>query len=221
MAAKGTTREALLDEARRYAVDFSARRNGKRAVDALLAGGDERALGLVMRLADGDAAEDRALAALLCSRLIEAAPGAGRSLLFVLAHDRDPTVLAAAAEALKPVEGAGALAILRRLARHDDPAVRRGTAIALYGRSAPSAVRTLAELACDRDEEVRNWAVWGLADLPSPTRTQRTALRRWLKQAKEGSQLTEHVREVLQGVPQTRSQRKRDRALRETTASRA
>jgi HEAT repeat protein len=81
----------------------------------------------------------------------------------LLSNDTDPRVLQAAAVALGhlPEEPRGTSALVKLVA-HADRDVRFGVAFALGGRSDPEAIATLIRLTRDDDDEVRDWATFGL-----------------------------------------------------------
>ena len=84
------------------------------------------------------------------------------SLLQRLALEHEPAVLNSIAVALGHLGDARAVPQLVLLKSHADPEVRYGVVHGLLGHVAPAAVEALIQLSGDSDEEVRNWATFGL-----------------------------------------------------------
>ncbi len=89
-----------------------------------------------------------------------------------LLRDSDASVLMAAARALSYIGVRDELDDLVALASHPDPDVRRGVVLALNRTHVPLALETLVRLSADEDDDVRDWATFGLgsqtdADTPA------------------------------------------------------
>jgi HEAT repeat protein len=100
-----------------------------------------------------------------------------RILLDVAAHERDPDVLHALGIAFGHRHDPRGVPALRRWRSHPDADVRYTVAFGLLGLTDPSAIDTLIELSDDDDDNVRNWATFGLArQVRTDTRAVRDAL---------------------------------------------
>ncbi|HYI01789.1 HEAT repeat domain-containing protein [Hyalangium sp.] len=84
------------------------------------------------------------------------------SLLELLATEQVPSVLHSATVALGHVGDVRAVPALVRHKAHSDAGVRYGVAFGLLGLKHPDALSALIELSADEDEEVRDWAAFGL-----------------------------------------------------------
>ena len=80
-----------------------------------------------------------------------------------LLHDVDASVLVAAARALSDIGVRDQLEALVALATHPDPDVRHAVVLALNRADAPLGLETLVRLSADADDDVRDWATFGLA----------------------------------------------------------
>lgn len=191
-----TEAAVTLEAAKRYAVDRSSRRETQAAFDDLRSGDAEALSVLVERLLLSADRVDRALAVRLAPYL---ALGDGlTTLLGALEREKDPLVLAAAAEALGEVRGQEASAQLEKLATNSDHEVRRAVAATLYGRRDSTALSALLLLINDTNDEVSGWAAWALADNFEPSEERDRALEHWLHRAGAESQLAEQVRSALE-----------------------
>jgi HEAT repeat protein len=110
------------------------------------------------------------------------------TLLALLSHDEDATVLAMAALALgsgyhpDAYEDARISPTLAQVGRHPDADVRYGVVQGLLSREDESAVNAMIGLSDDPDEDVRNWATFGLAQqIDADTSEIREALFRRLR----------------------------------------
>jgi len=102
-----------------------------------------------------------------------------------LAHLSDPDALVvhSAAWALAHRnEDERAITALIELRHNTDPGVRLAAATGMAGSERPDAIRTLIELMDDSDDEVRNWATFGLGTqcMPQDSDAIRDALRKRL-----------------------------------------
>lgn len=89
----------------------------------------------------------------------------------VRTENKDDDVLAAACLALGQLHDPRVCEPLSRLRVHANPDVRFNVACGLLGYAEPCAVDALIELSVDADEEVRDWATFGIAsqiDLDTP-----------------------------------------------------
>jgi HEAT repeat protein len=89
----------------------------------------------------------------------------------LLANDKNPNVLHAAASAMHNIKDARAIEPLLRLKNHLDADVRYAVVHGLLEREDKTAVNALIELSSDLDTDVRDWATFGLAqqiDADSP-----------------------------------------------------
>jgi HEAT repeat protein len=86
-------------------------------------------------------------------------------LIGLLATERAPRVLSSAATALGHLDHASAIAPLVALRGHTDSGVRFGVVLGLHGHDDDTAIRALIELSTDSDEEVRDWATFGLGTM--------------------------------------------------------
>jgi len=86
-----------------------------------------------------------------------------RATIDLLSNDTDPRVLECAAIALGhlPKEPRGTSALVKLVAHHHSD-VRFGVAFALGGRADHEAIAALIQLTSDDDDEVRDWATFGL-----------------------------------------------------------
>lgn len=76
--------------------------------------------------------------------------------------DEDSRVVVSAAYALSHLGGDRAVSALVGVKRHPDSAVRHAVAVGMGGEKRPDAIQALIELIKDEDEDVRNWATFGL-----------------------------------------------------------
>ena len=90
----------------------------------------------------------------------------------------DPDVLSDACIALGHLGDRRAIPALLGLLGHPDAKVRRGVVSGLSGHDAPEAVGGLIALSSDADDDIRDWATFGLAQLVEvDTPALRAALR--------------------------------------------
>tara|TARA_R110002072_G_scaffold87129_1_gene196551 strand:- start:4486 stop:5292 length:807 start_codon:yes stop_codon:yes gene_type:complete len=110
----------------------------------------------------------RALAADVLSQLgwEQGHPHAQRSepILMSMLLDEAPAVVSAALSAMGHLE-VGIIEEVCPLARHADPDIRYAVAYCLGPRDEPQARATLIELSSDEDQDVRDWATFGLGTL--------------------------------------------------------
>jgi HEAT repeat protein len=200
MTASSLNLPEAIAASRRYVLDPSSRRETRPALERLRQADPKTLDELVSRLRRSTDSAERAVAILLAPHL----PGSrGLDVLFTAVdNENDPIVLAAAAEALGDLEGGPSSDQLERLAEHPDAGVRRAVAANLYGKDDSTALSTLMKLIKDKNDDVRDWAAWALADNFEPSSERDTALTRWLSVAGEDSQLASQVRTALES-PQT------------------
>lgn len=93
-------------------------------------------------------------------------PHFSESVSTALVHlrDEDPLVIHSAAWALAHLKDERAVAALIEMRRCPDPDVRWAVAYGMAGSERPEAIRTLIELMEDDNDEVRNWATFGLGE---------------------------------------------------------
>lgn len=82
--------------------------------------------------------------------------------LTALLEDPDPSVVEAAAFGLGHRSDERAVPFLVRLAGHECARIREGIVFGLLGLEVPDAINTLIRMSEDPDEEVRDWATFGL-----------------------------------------------------------
>jgi len=96
-------------------------------------------------------------------------------------QDQHLAVAQAAAWALAHLRGEVAVQVLIQLETHPDADIRRAVATGLAGSNDPEATLTLLRLMEDAEDEVRNWATFGLGMRPIPDSPEiREAFRRRL-----------------------------------------
>jgi hypothetical protein len=195
----------LIEKARSYVADRSDR-DARRALEQLRRLDDVVLTDAVETLRTSTDPLDRGLALLLIPE--HAGPEGLDQLISILDGERDPRVVAAAVEALRAFDAP--TEELDGLADYDDPTVRRAVAVNLYGKSDPRAFDLLLRLGEDSDPEVRDWAVWALADSFESSPQRDTALRHWLTTAPTQSQLTGHVRQAVADTSPVPEKRTRD-----------
>ncbi len=83
-------------------------------------------------------------------------------MLLELLSDNDPDVLYSAILALQHVDAARAAAHVLAFSNHPNENVRYAVAFALCGVDSEEAINALLTLAKDEDDDVRNWATFGL-----------------------------------------------------------
>jgi len=92
-----------------------------------------------------------------------------QGLAILLAAERkgpgDPAVLADACTALGHLRDPRAIAALVDLRAHPETSVRFSVVFGLSGHDSPEAIDGLIELSTDTDEDVRDWATFGLGQL--------------------------------------------------------
>jgi HEAT repeat protein len=110
-----------------------------------------RALDVLAQLGAGDPLSER--------------PHFSESVSTAFAHlgDESASVASSAAWALAHLKGDTAVSALIEVRRSADPCVRWAVAYGVAGSERPEAIRTLMDLMEDDDDEVRNWATFGLA----------------------------------------------------------
>ncbi|HEY1016744.1 MAG TPA: HEAT repeat domain-containing protein [Herpetosiphonaceae bacterium] len=86
-------------------------------------------------------------------------------LLDRLAGEREPLALSAIAVALGHRHDPRAVAPVAALRAHPDPDVRRSVVHAMLAHADPLAIETLILLSADADEDIRDWATFGLGSM--------------------------------------------------------
>jgi HEAT repeat protein len=137
-------------------------------VTALHMRNDEDAFQAAAALLDSDEPERRELAADILAQL-----GAGKDvrpyarpavelLIQRIEHETHPQVLQAMATAFQHLGDPRCIPVLHSLRGHPSEDVRYGVAFGLLGHEDDLAVEALIELSRDPDEDVRDWATFGL-----------------------------------------------------------
>jgi HEAT repeat protein len=83
-------------------------------------------------------------------------------LITTLEHETNLDVVYSLCCALGHRHDERAIASLMSWARHPDPQIRFGVVFALLGHAHDDAIKTLIQLSADPDDEVRDWATFGL-----------------------------------------------------------
>ena len=147
------------------------------AVQALRTRGDQEVLETASRLCVSNSPRERVVGAEVLGQLGGPCgtvfPEARYAVLeqLVRTENRDDDVLAAACLALGQLHDPRVCEPLARLRVHANPDVRFSVACGLLGYVEPSAVNALLELSIDADDEVRDWATFGIGsqiDLDTP-----------------------------------------------------
>jgi HEAT repeat protein len=129
---------------------------------------DEDAFHTAVALLDSDEPQRRELAADILAQL-----GAGKDarpyarpaaelLIQRIEHETHPEVLQAMATAFQHLGDARCIPVLHSLRDHPSEDVRYGVVFGLLGHEDDLAVQALIELSRDPDEDVRDWATFGL-----------------------------------------------------------
>ncbi len=135
-------------------------------------------------------------------------------LIDLLDRERDPDVLQSIATACGHNKGFGIVEPLARLRDHPSADVRQAVVFGLLGQEDECAIRTLMELCEDLDDDVRNWALFGLGDMID---TDNAEIRQVLLQAVHDS--FDAVRgEALKGLARRRDERAIDPLIGELLA---
>jgi len=88
-----------------------------------------------------------------------------RVLSTLISAEKDPAVLGVAATAMGQLSDPRAVSILVGLKRHPNPEVRFGVVAGLLAHTAPEDIESLIELSTDTNDDVRNWATFGLGSM--------------------------------------------------------
>ncbi|NLX11974.1 MAG: hypothetical protein GXY36_20190 [Chloroflexi bacterium] len=80
-------------------------------------------------------------------------------------QDQDEEVIAAAAKSLGDRNHPKAIPYLLKLIDHPNPSIRSGVVWGLSGHDNEMAIKGLIILSQDEDDDIRNWATFGLGDL--------------------------------------------------------
>jgi HEAT repeat protein len=83
----------------------------------------------------------------------------------LISTEKQASVLGAAATAIGQLNLRRAFPILLRLQQHPNPEVRFGVVTGLLSSTAPEAIQTLIDLSTDKNNDIRNWATFGLGSL--------------------------------------------------------
>jgi HEAT repeat protein len=111
-------------------------------------------------------------------------PYVDESISIALQHleDRRALVVHSAAFALAHLRGDTAISALIDLKHHPDPDVRLAVATGMGGCEQPKAIETIIHLMGDEDDDVRDWATFGLGSLCTQDSQEiRAALRKRLE----------------------------------------
>jgi hypothetical protein len=131
--------------------------------------GGEDVLAAMRALAVSAKPRERAVAAFVLGQLgmpARTRPAECAAALDELAaREQDAGVLASIAHAFGNLGAPHGAATLARLATHPEEAVREGVVRSLVGRDDAGSVQTLIALSADPDEDVRDWATFGLGAL--------------------------------------------------------
>jgi HEAT repeat protein len=136
------------------------------------------------------------------------------AILGLLAGEQSPPVLHSIGVALGHIGDPRAVSALLPLKDHPDSGVRFGVVLGLSPHSEPSAIDGLIKLSSDSDEDVRNWATFGLGSM---TAVDTPALREALV-ARLGDGNDEIRGEALDGLAQRKDQRVLEPLRHELTA---
>ncbi|WP_395316891.1 HEAT repeat domain-containing protein [Variovorax sp. UC74_104] len=174
---KKTTRSANKTRTRRQLVRVALRHWGSdrhsRAIFELQQRGSMQTLELAQKLSRNASWRRRALGLYIASQLqkrthnadlgsIEYAVNATSALLFAGLHDPHEEVVCAAASGLGHRPHPQALPELVQLASHSNKQLRWTVAVTLGRYPEPAAIEALLQLAHDPDDDVRDWATFGL-----------------------------------------------------------
>ena len=97
----------------------------------------------------------------------------------LISTEKQPSVLGAAATAFGQLNNPRVFPILLRLRQHLNAEVRFGVVTGLLSSKAPEAIQILIDLSTDKNNDIRNWATFGLGSLiDSDTPAIREALLR-------------------------------------------
>lgn len=152
------------------------------AIRELHVRGDEESFAAAMGLLQSSSAKARGRGADVLAQLGSPSPSAelrsrcADALLEVLARETSATVLESIGVALGHLQDPRAVGALSPLRKHDAPEVRLAVALGVLPHSTPEAAATLIELSSDVDDDVRNWATFGLRGLELDTPALREAL---------------------------------------------
>jgi len=139
----------------------------------------------------------------------------------MLAPEDDPGTLNAIAVAFGHLDDPRCIDLLIPLKAHPDSNVRFGLVHGISGHNHPAAIQTLIELSSDEDDEVRNWATFGLGILtfaksPDIIFVDSPAIRDALA-ARLSDAFAEARMEALVGLARRKDQRAFDPLLEELT----
>jgi HEAT repeat protein len=187
-------------------------------VTALQFRGDGEVLKAALRLCESQLASERELGVTILGQLgLPERTFPGKSFLTLarmLETETDPDVLQAIGMAFGHLNDPRCIGLLVPLKNHPCNLVRWGVGHGIAGHNDPLAIETLIELSRDEDEEIRDWATFGLGSLiDTDTEEIRQAL--W---ARVADHYEDARAEALAGLARRKDQRVRDFLLRELAA---
>lgn len=187
-------------------------------VAALQFRGDGEVLKAALRLCESQLPTERELGVTLLGQLgIPERTFPGKSFLTIarmVETETDPDVLQAIGMAFGHLGDPRCIGLLVPLKNHPCNLVRWGVAHGIAGHSDPLAIQTLIDLSGDEDEEIRDWATFGLGSLiDTDTEEIREAL--W---ARVTDSFEDARAEALTGLARRKDQLVRDLLLRELAA---
>jgi len=83
----------------------------------------------------------------------------------LISTEKQASVLGAAATAFGQLNNPRVFPVLLRLKQHPNPEVRFGVVTGLLSSKAPEAIQILIDLSTDKNNDIRNWATFGLGSL--------------------------------------------------------
>ena len=138
-------------------------------VSALQLRGDGEVFQAADRLCTSDLATERELGATIIGQLgIPEPTFPGKSFLCLarmMQTETDPDTLQAIAMAFGHLNNPRCIELLAPLKNHPAIIVRWGVAHGISRHNDPTAIQTLIELSADEDDEIRDWATFGLGSL--------------------------------------------------------
>jgi HEAT repeat protein len=187
-------------------------------VAALQYRGDGEVFQAADRLCTSDLATERELGATIIGQLgLPERTFPSKSFLCLarmLQTETDPDTLQAIAVGFGHLENPRCIELLTPLKNHPANIVRWGIAHGISGHNDPVAIQTLIELSADEDEEIRDWATFGLGSLIDADSQQiRDAL--W---ARVTDTFEDARAEALAGLARRKDPRVADLLLRELDA---
>jgi HEAT repeat protein len=164
-------------------IELALTEENEDAVSILHFRGNQEVFAAASKLCDSQNPQERALGADILGQLgipNRTFPDESLAILLrMLECDQNTDVLNSIAVALGHLHDTRAISSLVRLKNHSCSSVRYGIVFGLLGYEDELAINALIELSSDRDDEVRNWATFGLG---SQIETDTTAIREALYQ---------------------------------------